>query len=384
MLPVLAFSTVDWHFLWHRPQALMSRFAAERWPVLYVDSVGLRSPGVRDMTRIVQRLRRAFIRRPGALREPLPGVRVLSPVLLPFLNSPLARAINVRRLVSQLRRGLKAMGAGEPVVWVYLPTQTVLECVRALPRRLLVYESIDALGSNPAGVSRGFADAERQILAMADLVITSSETLWREKRECNPNTHWVPSGVDDDFFVPGAVPAEIARLPKPRIGFFGTLDHRLDIGVMRELAEARRDWSFVLIGPARIDLSAMTRLPNVHWLGAKEHRSLPGYLAGLQAVYLPYVSDEFTRHIYPAKINECLAAGLPVVAKALPSLEPMQDLIRLVRQGGSFGEALQSALEEDCAALQRRRVEAARESSWNVRYRQIRQLVDAALSAGEA
>lgn len=384
MFPVLAFSTVDWDYLWHRPQALMCRFAAEGWPVLYVDSIGLRSPGIRDMTRIVQRLRRAFIRRPGALREPLPGVRVLSPVLLPFLDSPLACAINVHRLVSRLRHGLKAMNAGDPVMWIYLPTQTVLECVRALPHRLLVYEAIDALGSNPAGVAQGFDAAERQILAMADLVITSSESLWREKREWNANTHWVPSGVDDDFFVPGAVPAEVARLPRPRIGFFGTLDHRLDLDVMRELAEARRAWSFVLIGPSRVDLGALTRLPNVHWLGSKEHRSLPGYLAGLQAVYLPYVRDEFTGHIYPAKINECLAAGLPVVATALPSLEPMQGLIRLVREGGSFGAELQSALAEDSAALRRQRVEAARASSWNVRYRQIRQLLDTALGASEA
>lgn len=384
MLPLLAFSTVDWHDLWHRPQALMSRFAAEGWPVLYVDSVGLRSPGLRDSSRIVRRLRRAFIRRPGALPEPLPGLRVLSPVLLPFLNSPLARTLNAHRLASRLRQGLKTMGAGDPVVWIYLPTQTVLECVRALPRRLLVYESIDALGSNPAGVSQGFEAAEREILAMADLVITSSETLWREKREWNPNTHWIPSGVDDDFFVPGAVPAEVACLPKPRVGFFGTLDHRLDIDAMRRLAEACRAWSFVLIGPSRLDLSALTKLPNVHWLGPKEHRSLPGYLAGLQAVYLPYVMNEFTRPIYPAKINECLASGLPVVATALPSLEPMQGLIRLVREGGSFAEELQTALEEDGDGLRRRRVDAARVNSWNVRFRQLRELLDTALERGEA
>jgi glycosyltransferase involved in cell wall biosynthesis len=193
----------------------------------------------------------------------------------------------------------------------------------------------------------------------------------------------VPSGVDDEFFVPQSVPAEVAELPVPRIGFFGTLDHRLSLDTMRQLAEAHRRWSFVLIGPARVDLSTLTRLPNVHWLGPKEHGMLPGYLAGLQAVYLPYVRDEFTRHIYPAKIGECLALGLPVVATALPSLEPMEGLIRLVRPGQSFAEELQSALNEDNVELRERRVEAAKASSWQVRYRQIRQLVGKALVADD-
>lgn len=378
--PLLTFSTVDWDYLWHRPQALMSRWAGEGFPVLYVDSLGVRSPRLSDTGRILRRFRRGVFQSPGALREEaVPGVHVVSPLLLPFLNSPWARRSNVRRLVPRLRKQLLALGGGLPVIWIYLPTSTVLECARSIPHRLLVYEAIDALSSNPAGVARDFAAAEREILGLASLVITSSESLRREKAVWNANTHWVPSGVDDGFFTRPEVAAEVTELQRPRIGFFGTLDHRIDLEAMRQLAEAYRHWSFVLIGPTRVDLRPLTKLRNVHWLGAKEHRLLPAYLAGLQAVYLPYVRDEFTRHIYPAKINECLAAGLPVVATALPSLESMEGLIRLVRPGQSIGVELQSALREDDAERRARRVEAARASSWNVRYGQIRQLVAQAL-----
>lgn len=381
VFPVLTFSTVDWHDVWQRPQALMSRLAGDGCAVLYVDTLGLRSPRPRDLARILARLRNALASSNGALREPVPGVRVLSPLLLPFLDSRLARRANVRRLVPRLRRHLEMLGRGDPVVWIYLPTRTVLDCVKALPRRLLVYESIDALASNPAGVSRDFDVAEREILTSANLVLTSSETLQRKKAAWNANTHWVPPGVGDEFFAPHTTPREIADLPAPRVGFFGTIDHRLDLDVMRRLAETYRGWSFVLIGPARVDLGALTALPNVHWLGPKKHAELPGYVAALDAVVLPYVTDEFTRHIHPAKIHECLAVGLPVVATRLPSLEPLQGLIRLVRPGQSFGEELESSLREDDEELRSRRVEAARASSWNVRYAQIRQLLDEALAS---
>jgi glycosyltransferase involved in cell wall biosynthesis len=383
VFPVLTFSTVDWYDVWHRPQAVMSRLAGDGCPVLYVDTLGLRTPRPRDLARILARLRNAVVSSNGALREPVPGVRVLSPLLLPFLDSCLARKANVRWLVPRLRRHLNALGGGDPVVWVYLPTKTVLDCVKAIPRRLLVYESIDALASNPAGVSRDFHVAEREILTTANLVITSSETLRREKAAWNANTHHVAPGVDDEFFAPRATPGEIAALPTPRVGFFGTIDHRLDLELMRRLAERYRSWSFVLIGPARVDLSALTSLANVHWLGPKQHAELPGYVSGLDAVFLPYVTDDFTRHIYPAKIHECLALGLPVVATVLPSLEPFEGLIRLVRPGQSFGEELESSLQEDDRELRGRRVDVARASSWNVRYAQIRQLVDAALASQE-
>jgi glycosyltransferase involved in cell wall biosynthesis len=375
------FSTVDWDYLWHRPQVVMSRLARDDWQVLYVDTLGLRTPRPRDLPRILSRVRHRLAAQTSGLLEPVPGLRVLSPLLLPLLNSPLARRINVRRLVPQFARHLKALGSGDPVVWVYLPTMTVLDCIRALPHRLLVYEAIDALASNPAGASLDFDVAEQQILRQADLVITSSESLQRDKAPHNANTHWVPSGVAEAFFTPQAVPSEITTLPAPRIGFFGTFDHRLDLALMCQLAAEHPGWIFVLIGPARIDLARLTAHPNVHWLGTKPHAELPGLLAGLSAVYLPYILDDFTAHIYPAKIHECLALGLPVVATSLPALEPFEGLIRLVRPGQRFGEGLRLALAEDDPDLRQRRVVMARENSWDVRYGEICRLLERALAA---
>jgi glycosyltransferase involved in cell wall biosynthesis len=373
---ILCFSTVDWDFLWHRPQAVMSRFAQEGYRVLYVDTLGLRSPKLRDLPRIASRLRNRLRAKQGGLRQPEAGVHVVSPLILPFLNSRLARRLNIYRLVPQLQRQLEQIGSDDLIIWVYLPTWSVLQCVEKISHRALVYESIDALGSNPAGLARGYAEAEREILQRADLVIATSESLYREKAAGNRNAHWVPSGVADGSFEAVEPAAEIAAIPGPRIGFFGTIDHRLDLEQMRRVARAHPEWSLVLIGPARCDVGELEAEENVYFLGSRPHAELPHYLRGLDVLWLPYVMDDFTRHVYPAKIFECLALGKPVVSTALPALERFGEVVRLMEEGEGHEGALREALAERDEGLRARRVVLARENSWEARFGEIRGYVE--------
>ena len=356
----------------------MSRFAADGWPVVYVDTVGLRSPRFRDLPRIISRLRRRFRVSTDGIVEPPPGLRVVSPLQLPFLDSRIARRLNAIGLEALVRRHLRTEEGGL-VIWVYLPTWTVLQCVKALPHCLLVYEVIDALAGNPVGVSRDFHASESEILRRADVVITSSESLYREKVIHNPNTHWVASGVAESFFEEHSPSEEVQTIPGPRIGFFGTLDHRLNQDLMVDLAVCQPDWSFVLIGPARCDISRLTRIPNIHWLGHREHVEVPVYLVALDVVFLPYMLDGFTRHIYPAKIHECLAMGVPVVATALPALEPFAGIVHLVHDERRFAGEIEAALSQDNPQMRQRRIELARANSWEVKYGEIRTLVKEAM-----
>lgn len=354
----------------------MSRLAQDGFNVLYVDTLGLRSPRLRDLPRISARLHNRFRSGAGGLRRTEEGVHVYSPLLLPFLNSRLVRSLNTCLLVPRLNHLLGQLQAEELIIWIYLPTWTVLQCIEHIPHRLLVYEAIDALDRNPAGVSRDYQQSELEILHRADLVLTTSESLYQQKKPHNPNTHWVPSGVEERFFAEVEPAAEVMQIQGPRIGFFGTLDHRLDLELTRELARAHRDWSFVLIGAARCDISALVAEVNIHFLGPKPHQELPRYLRGLDVLFLPYRLDEFTRHVYPAKIFECLSLGKPVVATALPSLEGLGEMVKLVPTPEKFARALQEALAEDNPRLREKRMAVARTNSWEARYRQVRKYLE--------
>jgi glycosyltransferase involved in cell wall biosynthesis len=382
--PVVCFSTVDWHYLWHRPQAVMSRLAADGFPVLFVETIGVRSPGWRDWRRVAGRLQRGLRggghgpEAPGGpVPAPPPGLALYSPLVLPFLDSPLACRLNAAWLTAALQRRLARLAPGvAPIIWVYLPSWTVLQCVRRLRHQALVVEAIDALASNPAGVSKGFIAAEQELLRRAGLVLATSETLCAERVPLNANTHWVPAGVEASFFGSVAAAAEVAAIRPPRFGFFGALDHRIDIGLLTALAAARPDWSWVLIGPQRTDLRPLLVQRNVHWLGARAHAQLPSLLAGLEVTVLPYVEDDFTRHVFPAKIYECLALGKPTVATALPALARLVPHVRLARGQAGFTAALEAALADTDPVAGAARVTAARANGWDARYGQLRDHLD--------
>jgi len=299
------------------------------------------------------------------------GVFVYSPLVLPFLNSRLVRRLNVAFLVYSLNKIIKRLGVIDPILWIYLPTWTVLECIRRIPHRMLVYNSIDALGNNPAGVSRDYDAAEMVILKQADLVLTTSEALYKEKVSHNSHTYWVPSGVDASWFEKVTPASEVEDLPSPRIGFFGAIDHRFDLDLVRAMAQKYRSWTFVMIGAVRCDISDLLREENVHFLGSKPHSDLVRYVSALDVLFLPYVIDGFTRHIQPAKLYECMALGKPVVATRLPALEPFEGLIHLAEDRASFEQALKDAVAEQRPDLQEKRIEMARANSWDIRYREI-------------
>jgi len=379
MATIICFSTVDWDHLWYHPQALMSRFRQDGHQVIYVDTIGLRSPKLKDLRRIFLRIKNLLQAPSRDGRITKEGISVFSPFILPFLNSRLACYINVKWLVYKLNKLTKNLGSEKPILWIYLPTWTVFECVRRIPHQLLVYNSIDALDASPNGVSRNYAIAEAEILKRADLVLTTSETLYQEKLPYNKNSHWVPPGVDGSWFDPCNPASKVINLPQPRIGFFGAIDHRLDLDLIVTLAQNHEDWVFVLIGTVRCDVSILRNKKNVHFLGPKPHSELVRYVSGLDVVFLPYVLDDFTRHIQPAKLYECLAVGKPVVATCLPSLESFDGFVSLAEGVDAFGRALTDAIAENTPELQEERREVARANSWERRYQEIITLVKDAM-----
>jgi glycosyltransferase involved in cell wall biosynthesis len=186
--------------------------------------------------------------------------------------------------------------------------------------------------------------------------------------------------VDESWFCACNPASDVIEIPGPRVGFFGAIDHRLDIDLIVALAKMHPDWAFVLIGAVRRDLSILRDQKNVHFFGPIPHSELVCYVSGLDVVFLPYVIDDFTRHIQPAKLYECLAVGKPVVTTRLPALEPFAGIVRLAEGVDAFGIALTDAIAEDGPELQEKRREIARANSWKRRYKEILTLVKDAMA----
>ncbi|HID64020.1 MAG TPA: glycosyltransferase family 1 protein [Anaerolineae bacterium] len=387
---ILCLASHDWDYLWQRHQELMWRLAQDGNRVLYVDALGVRTPGIRDWRRVLGRLRKWGIQLVRGVRQSATNVYVYSPVILPFLDSPWVVRVNSWWLGFSIQRILQHLGFGDLIVWVYLPTPTVMNLVNRLRRKLLVYDCADAQIHNPRGTVAGLIASERWVLAQADLVFTSSASLHKRAVTYNSNVHLVPAGVNLDRF-PEVLerndrsPADLAVIPTPRICYFGQIDDRLDQGLLARVAQSVPGGSLVLLGTIRTDISALLQMSNVHWLGPKPHTELASYLAGMDVFIMPYQLNDYTRAIYPAKLHECLAIGKPLVTTDLPEVRPFRHVVRIAREADEFLQQVFEALaeEDQCVRAQRRCVAEA--NSWQSRYEIIAEkLVKCLKAKGQA
>jgi glycosyltransferase involved in cell wall biosynthesis len=365
----------DWDTeLWTNQHHLMSRLAREN-RVLFVESLGLRRPELagRDLTRIGRRLRRG-LQAPRAVD----GLHVLAPLVLPFHRSRTARAINRRLLPTFVRRAARRLGLHRPILWAYVPQAEVL--IDALDPGLIVYHSVDDIAAHDRIDTTSFRAAEARFAARADLVLASAPALAERLRAISSNVLDAPNVADTELFAralePGPLDPALATLPAPRIVFTGAIVAlKLDLRLLAELARLRRSWSFALVGPIgpgepRTDISAIAAEPNIHLLGPRAYRELPDVLRSADAGLIPYSRNTLTESVFPMKVYEYLAAGLPVVATPLPALADLAG-VETAPNAQGFAELLDRALATDSPDRRAERSRAAAAHSWERRLDEI-------------
>ncbi len=290
-------------------------------------------------------------------------------------------------LQAQLLRGFfREHRIADYVLWYYTPM--AMEFTRDLTPRAVVYDCMDELSAF-AGAPAAMREREQELLARADIVFTGGQTLYESKRHSHPNVHAFPSSVDVDHFARGRVrqpdPDDQAHIPHPRLGFFGVVDERMDLELLRQVAAARPDWHLVIVGPVvKIDPSALPIAANIHYLGPKSYEELPSYLAGWDVALLPFARNDATRFISPTKTPEYLAAGKPVVSTSIRDVvRPygIQGLARIADDPDEFVAAVEAALDEDAAGRLRQVDAFLTQTSWDGTWTRMYRLVSAAMTA---
>jgi len=367
----------DWdNEVWTNQHHLMSRLAASGSRVLFIESLGLRRPDLgsgRDLRRIARRLRRGL-----AAPRQRDGVTVLSPLILPLHSSALIRALNRRLLRFWVGLAARRIGLNAPVLWGYVPHAEAL--IDTLDPELVIYHCVDDIAAQEGIDVDSFNSAELRFAARADLVIASSPALAERMQTLSSRVLYAPNVADTELFAtalePGRIDPQLSALPEPRIVFVGAIAaKKLDLELIATLADARGDWSFALVGPVGLgdpdtDVSALAARPNVHLLGPRAQTALPEVLRGAAVGLIPYRRSRLTESIFPMKVYEYLAAGLPVVATGLPALAGV-DGVALVEGAQAARTAVEGALRDDSPERRRTRSEAVRGRSWAARLAEI-------------
>lgn len=349
------------------------RILARENRILWVNSIGNRAPKVNthDARRIWNKLS-TFTR---GVREVEPNLYVLAPLAVPFYGSPAITRVNGQLLRLQVKRAMKALGFTRPISWSFLPASAPVS--GTLGEELVVYQCVDEFSAFSDTNGRHIANLEDQLLKKANLVITSAERLYQSKSKVNSSTVLVRHGVDFQHFVKACdpqtrIPEDLARLPKPVIGFFGLFADWVDQAAIAACARAYPQGSVVILGKVAPDTSVekLKALPNVHFLGRRPYDALPAYCKGFDVALMPFTVNELTLNSNPLKVREYLAAGLPVVSSDIPEVRKV-GLCKLAKSSADYPAKVQECLDEG-AGPNRERAERIFKESWDARVDEIR------------
>jgi glycosyltransferase involved in cell wall biosynthesis len=348
--------------------------------ILWVNSIGYRTPSLgskNDLRRVVQKLKAAA----APVREVEPNIFVLNPLVVPAWGFPAVRAFNAKFLRWQVRRAMRDLRFRKPINWVFNPAAGAV--AGTLGEDRIIYYCVDEYTAF-RGVNREqLAAVERDVIAKADLVVVSAEKLLHAKRPPHAQAVLVRHGVDYRHFrtaldAATVVPDEIARLPRPVIGYFGLIaEDWVDVPLLVHLARHFRHGSLVMLGKATMDVSLLAAEPNVHLLGRKPYSSLPAYCKGFDVAVIPFPVTEVTLNANPLKAREYLAAGLPVVSTRIPEVEVL-GCCAVADGNAQFATTVEKALAQPGVRAERSRGMAT--ESWSARLQEIRTHFENAIS----
>ncbi|MET0311002.1 MAG: glycosyltransferase [Burkholderiaceae bacterium] len=330
MNSLIVFSHLRWNFVYQRPQHLLTRMAL-RCPVVYIEEPV--TGAATDELEIIDAAPGVEVWRPH-VRRTEPG---MAAVHTPVLQRLVKAAIRQKRILSY---------------WLWFYTPMAVPVASGLDPDGIVYDCMDEL-SLFRGAPPDLLVHEATLLRNADVVFTGGRSLYNAKRAQRPSVHCFPSSVDALHFRPGVTEhAQQARLPRPRLGYCGVIDERIDLGLVAGIASARPEWSIVMVGPtAKIDPASLPRAPNLHWLGQQRYEDLPAFIAGWDICLLPFALNDATRFISPTKTLEYMACAKPAVSTAIKDVvEPYGHVVPIRADVAGFVEACENFLGRNAAA----------------------------------
>ena len=334
---LLCFSHLRWQFVFQRPQHLMSRFARQRRTIFWEEPEAALAGS-----------------------EPALGVRTCAEtgvvVVTPSLPEDMTEEQREPAL-KDLLDGFLAAEKGPFIRWYYTPM--MLPFSRQVESVCTIYDCMDELANFRFAPPR-LLPLEQELLDSADLVFTGGFSLYEAKKSRHPAVHPFPSSVDRAHFAQARgeleEPVDQKLSSRPRFGFYGVVDERMDLELIARVADAHPDWSLIIVGPVvKIDTAELPVRANIHYLGGKKYEELPAYLGGWDVALMPFAINDSTKFISPTKTPEYLAGGRPVVST------PITDVIR--HYGDLDGVFIAGSPEEFVAACEQA-LARSREGEW--------------------
>lgn len=320
---MIVFCHLRWDFVYQRPQHVISRMA-KNYKILFVEEPwhrpeekGSRLNRVSDMLHVLQ-----------------PNVTTIDQIG------------NVIREYSDVNSDM--------IGWFYSPSFVPL--LSGFNFSTVIYDCMDEL-SLFKGAPAELIEHEHYLIANADIVFTGGKSLYESKAKLHDNVHCFPSSVDRAHFAKAlngiAVPEDIAAVQSPIVGYFGVIDERINMQLLDEAAGKMPEVSFVMIGPlAKIGEHDLPRRENIHYLGMKDYKELPGYIKAFNLAMMPFALNDATKYISPTKTLEYMAAHKPIISTAITDVvRDYAHCVSIVKDANDFENAVTAELSKETGII---------------------------------
>lgn len=371
---IVVFSHLRWGFVWQRPQQFLSRFARKH-PVLFVEE--------------------PFFDRPAGSAPDVQLHRVMPNVMVACAHVETTWNRNPHlpeKLLDWTKDAIERMnedGAFDfPLLWYYSPMDSAWS-LGHIQNRGVVYDCMDEL-SQFTGAPRQLVENEARLMRCADVVFTGGYNLGEKKKRQHDNVHIFGCGVEYSHFAKSqhddtTIPPDIDFMQRPIIGWFGVVDERVDYAMVGEMARARPDWSFAMVGPVvKVDPNLLPHAPNLHWLGGRDYPILPNYVKAFDVSMMCFALNAATEFINPTKGLEYMASGKPIVSTPVKDVVNQWSDICLIAKGTeAYIEAIDQALQRKGDVNERiaRGLDLSRQCSWENTVGKMQSLIKKAIAS---
>jgi beta-glucosidase/6-phospho-beta-glucosidase/beta-galactosidase/glycosyltransferase involved in cell wall biosynthesis len=372
---IVVFSHLRWGFVWQRPQQFLSRFA-KKHPILFIEEPFFDWPEGSEPDLQLHRV--------------MPNVTVACPHMAGSWNKNPKLPHKLREFVNEALRAMNnEEGAfDKPLLWYYSPMDSAWS-LGYFENRGIVYDCMDELSAF-TGAPPQLVSNEARLMEVADIVFTGGYELWTKKKAQHDNAHFFGCGVEFDHFAKAqdpntVIPADIDFMGRPILGWFGVVDERVDYAMVGEMARARPDWSFAMVGPVvKVDPNLLPHAPNLFWLGGRDYQVLPNYCRAFDICMMPFAMNASTQYINPTKALEYLATGRPVISTPVKDVvRQYTDTVSIVRTMDEFLAEAERLLKNPDPERIQRGIEKARGASWENTVKTMQGLIAQAIKKDE-
>ena len=385
----IIFSSIDWSTHWQIHHQLVGSIIDSGDRVLFIENTGARSPQIRDLSRIIDRLKSRAQSTYG-YKNINDNLTVLTPIFIPYPYNKLSILLNTFLISKSIKGWIKAAKFYEPICISFLPTPTVQGIIKAIEPSLKIYYCADDMSRSLANPGK-LKKYENRFFKDVDLVFTTSHKMYKKALQFSDSVYNVPAGIDSSKFPPKnalTIPSDIEEIARPIIGYIGAISDVFDKELIIKLANSLPSVNIVLVGPKYTNTTTLRNIKNIIFLGERPHDLMPNYINSFDIVLIPYIVNEATDSVYSCKLNEYLSLGKIVLSTNLQEIkifnEQNNHLINIGINAEDFiqkAKKLVETLTEDTEENRTMRIKIAKENTWDERFSKIDATISSSLKS---